>query len=109
MCSVLRQAVPMQLCEKKCQGQMCHCFCVSTSSAVPALWAAQVAADAAMDLPPLQKDAGLLRMCHLLAELCHFAYASQTADVGTTISIAVPSMGLLSERAAVSAQLVHFR
>lgn len=69
----------------------------------------QVAADAAMDLPPLQRDAGLLRMCHVLAELCHFAYASRTADVGTMTSIAVPSMGLLSERAAVSAQLVHFR
>ena len=69
----------------------------------------QVAADAAMDLPPLQKDAGLLRMCHVLAELCHFAYVSRTADVGTSTSIAVPSMGLLSERAAVSAELVHFR
>ena len=62
-----------------------------------------------MDLPPLQKDAGLLRMCHVLAELCHFAYVSRTADVGTSTSIAVPSMGLLSERAAVSAELVHFR
>ncbi len=48
-------------------------------------------------------------MCHVLAELCHFAYVSRTADVGTTTSIAVPSMGLLSERAAVSAELVHFR
>lgn len=62
-----------------------------------------------MDLPPLQRDAGLLRMCHVLAELCHFAYVSKTADVGGTTSIEVPSMGLLSERAVVSAHLVHFR
>lgn len=69
----------------------------------------QVATEAAFDLPPLQKDAGLLRMCHVLAELCHFAYVSKVADIGSTTSIAVPLMGILNQRVAVSAKLIHFR
>ncbi len=33
----------------------------------------QAATEAALGLPPLQRDAGLLRMCHVLAELCNLA------------------------------------
>lgn len=33
----------------------------------------QAATDAALGLPPLQRDTGLLRMCHVLAELCKLA------------------------------------
>jgi hypothetical protein len=71
-------------------------------------WNAQVATEAAFDLPPLQRDAGLLRMCHVLAELCHYAYVSKASDIGSTTSVAVPLMGL-NQRVAVSARLIHFR
>ncbi|KAK9918723.1 hypothetical protein WJX75_006273 [Coccomyxa subellipsoidea] len=68
----------------------------------------EVATEAAFDLPPLQRDAGLLRMCHVLAELCHYAYVSKASDIGSTTSVAVPLMGL-NQRVAVSARLIHFR
>ncbi|BDA46815.1 hypothetical protein COCOBI_09-2680 [Coccomyxa sp. Obi] len=79
---------------------------LSTWSAV-SNYLSEVATEAAFDLPPLQRDAGLMRMCHVLAELCHFAYISKATDVGSTTSIEVP-MGTL-QRAVVSARLIHFR
>ncbi len=69
----------------------------------------QVAADAALDLPPPQRDAGLLRMCHVLAELCNFAYIGKASDVGTSTRVQVPLLGLSAERMAVTARLIHFR
>ena len=69
----------------------------------------QVAADAALGLPPLQQDAGLLRMCHVLAELCNFAYIGKVTDVGTSTRVQVPLLGLAAGQAAVVAKMIHFR
>lgn len=69
----------------------------------------QVATEHAFDLPPLQEDLSFLRLCHVLAYLCHAVYAHKQADVGSASTIEVPLAGALHDVTAVTATLIHFR
>eukprot|EP00884_Botryococcus_braunii_P015289 jgi/Botrbrau1/2443/Bobra.0226s0002.1 len=69
----------------------------------------QAAADAVMDLPPLQEDMGFLRLSIVLAHLCHAVYTGQAADIGSSIPLEVPLAGPSSRTTVVKATLLHFR
>ena len=51
---------------------ICDCLALQNRPDYPSA-CLQAATEAALGLPPLQRDAGLLRMCHVLAELCKLA------------------------------------